>query len=632
MPEPRTTSILDGRSAMTIPPIFRQRVPLVVSCVLLGIGALVVWRSRAYVTTNTIAESTRFSVIETRLRPFVQIASAASHSCARDVDGHVWCWGLNRHGETGAQQLPDARCPTVDRCGAPVRIEGNFVAIDLATALFRSCAVDESGALHCWGISPFWGRRAITEPLSHGGVVAGLPPLASVCLGEDHGCGVTTSGEVACWGSDDFGQLGQGRIANTWNATVPLGGEKVASVSCGGWHSCALTRSGQVACWGRADDAQIGSTLPADQCETPFGRRACQRTPRWVEGLEPTKSVALGSRHSCALGKDGLVRCWGSNVAAQIGTAVATTCIADGAIPYKRQAHSACATAPTLVPGVVEAKSIAAGGSGTCAIIATKTTTNEEKSPVVCWGGEWSAGEDARGCMFIDQREAFCGGEFEVSPRNLSGLGAASPVALSVGARHACFVDSTKVSRCYGNNTWSQAGEKTGAPLEKGRRARTTESDSSPARLPSSETPGVWTQARGLSCSVDTQVCAATPSPLAPCTDSRRFEPPSPETTLPGQRVHIRGSLEIAAPDCQAVFVATCGGLCTAQLQLVHGVFSIRLGTTSEPSTYVCSGDESQLCCDAPQPGTSVGVAGTIVQDGNHLAITTPELCALKEP
>jgi len=34
--------------------------------------------------------------------------------------------------------------------------------------------------------------------------------MVSVAITDDHGCFLENTGEVLCWGKDDYGQLGQG--------------------------------------------------------------------------------------------------------------------------------------------------------------------------------------------------------------------------------------------------------------------------------------------------------------------------------------------------------------------------------------------------------------------------------------
>lgn len=59
----------------------------------------------------------------------------------------------------------------------------------------------------------------------------------SSSVGYDHSCGVRESGEVTCWGSNDWGQT-----------DAPAG--VFRAVEAGYQHTCGIRESGEVACWG----------------------------------------------------------------------------------------------------------------------------------------------------------------------------------------------------------------------------------------------------------------------------------------------------------------------------------------------------------------------------------------------
>jgi alpha-tubulin suppressor-like RCC1 family protein len=51
--------------------------------------------------------------------------------------------------------------------------------------------------------------------------VAGGIQFSSISAGGDHACGVATGGVLYCWGSDAYGQLGNGNGSFT-NSSVPV--------------------------------------------------------------------------------------------------------------------------------------------------------------------------------------------------------------------------------------------------------------------------------------------------------------------------------------------------------------------------------------------------------------------------
>src|SRR5262249_14010479 len=67
---------------------------------------------------------------------------------------------------------------------------------------------------------------------------------------EDHSCVVRASGQLACWGNNQLGQIGDGTFSNRRQAVNVPGMTGVSEAAPGGAHTCALRNYGQVWCWG----------------------------------------------------------------------------------------------------------------------------------------------------------------------------------------------------------------------------------------------------------------------------------------------------------------------------------------------------------------------------------------------
>ncbi len=69
-----------------------------------------------------------------------------------------------------------------------------------------------------------------------------------MAAGQKHACAIEGSGEVTCWGWDNYGQVSD-RPAST----------PFVRLAAGWYHTCGITTSGDLECWGRDD---IGQSTP----------------------------------------------------------------------------------------------------------------------------------------------------------------------------------------------------------------------------------------------------------------------------------------------------------------------------------------------------------------------------------
>ncbi|WAS95069.1 RCC1 domain-containing protein [Nannocystis punicea] len=212
------------------------------------------------------------------------------------------------------------------------------------------------------GVNPITGWR--NSPRR---VVPGIDGAVQVAIGSEHLCALMPDLTVRCLGSARHGQLGRvERDLEAHHAAAPVAGlVEVVQIEAGPRATCARTASGEVHCWGSNLFAQLGvgdaSKLIAARTVFPGDVDPHDRfspVPLRVEGLPPVRQMSVGVSHVCAIGDDGRAYCWGTNEGGQLG---------DGSTERR--------ATPVAMLNVEDAVDVAAGKFGptshTCVLLAS---------------------------------------------------------------------------------------------------------------------------------------------------------------------------------------------------------------------------------------------------------------------
>lgn len=188
------------------------------------------------------------------------IVTGGKHACARLEDSTAKCWGWNSYGQIGSGKPDAANRSTPD---VVVGLDG---IEKLAAGLHNTCAILEDGTLWCWGYDGS-GTLGDGSPEKNDSAfvpvqVPGIADVRDVSVGEYHVCALLPEGQIRCWGQDDWGQVGD--AANTpityfESPTEVLPGFAAAELALGSFHSCARGVSGEIACWGHNEFGSVGS-------------------------------------------------------------------------------------------------------------------------------------------------------------------------------------------------------------------------------------------------------------------------------------------------------------------------------------------------------------------------------------
>ncbi len=127
-----------------------------------------------------------------------------------------------------------------------------------------------------------------------------------VAAGGEHYLAVKSDGTLWAWGSNSYGQIGDGKLETAKCLKPVKVTSNVVSVAAGLYHSLAIKNDGSLWAWGQNNNGQLGDgTL--DNRNKP------------VKIMDGVKQVAAGDYHTVVLKTDGSVWTWGYNSKGQIG-------------------------------------------------------------------------------------------------------------------------------------------------------------------------------------------------------------------------------------------------------------------------------------------------------------------------
>jgi len=309
--------------------------------------------------------------------PLSELAPGLRHGCVMVGEYDARCWGGNDLSQLSRRLAPEPGVAReYDEWNGPAR---------LATGAAHTCAfTDEEVA--CFGNNAA-GQLGdgMAEPVS------GVTEVEGTGLEEldEPMRGAAGTGRVVCWGDDRAGQLG--RDAEGGSARPPgpvdgLGSREVLDLAAGALHTCALVGSSEdasdreVRCWGDDSHGQLGDGEAGES----------RHRPQRVDLTGELTAIAAGPYHTCALLGGGRVFCWGRGADGELGDGAGM----DSPTPVRAELSD-------------EAQTVRAGG----------------------------------------------GGDLRVGPDGA--------VELEGGAGHTCAVDADGRGWCWGNNTAGQLGNGT---------------------------------------------------------------------------------------------------------------------------------------------------------------------------
>ena len=278
------------------------------------------------------------------------ISAGQTHTCALEPDGTAWCWGDGQKGALGAGSTTMHRWPE--------RVVTKHRFTQIAAGGSFTCGVTTDGTVLCWGtneVVPNW-PKPVLQPAEVGSFGAGTRLTA----GRRHACVLNGEGRASCWGWNVDGETGTGSsgISSSLIATpaAVVGDHRFASISAGSNFTCGVTTTGQLLCWGNNVDGVLGDQA-AERCGD-VAPVPCSARPVEIKTPELMRQVSSGTSHSCAIGASSRVFCWGANGHGQLGRVGPTT--------KTPQALSSAEKFTTIAGGGIETCAITTGAALFC--------------------------------------------------------------------------------------------------------------------------------------------------------------------------------------------------------------------------------------------------------------------------
>ena len=233
---------------------------------------------------------------------WVSVAAGYYYAIAIKSDGTLWAWGQNTYGQLG---LGDTTQRT-----SPVQVTGSdWVSVEAGT--YQTAALKSNGTLWAWGYNNL-GQLGLgsSDTSAHPTPVqiGTDTDWVRITAGNYHTGALKSDGTLWFWGSNQYGQLGDGAFLANENAPSQLlSGDKWLSVTSGTGHSAGLKRDKTLWAWGYNNTGQVGD-----------GTMNNRTVPTQI-GADIWDSVAVGDTFTEATKSNGTLWAWGSNDSGQLG-------------------------------------------------------------------------------------------------------------------------------------------------------------------------------------------------------------------------------------------------------------------------------------------------------------------------
>ncbi len=287
-----------------------------------------------------LLQRTTYSKVSTPFITYITGCSGLSHSAVigntATISQVLMVWGRNDRGQLGTGDTRNRMSPAEPDWSKTMHRDSDadaYVNAPLPRPKFVMVACGEdstvgltdTGKLYSWGSNDY-GQLGISDQTAEmlktpAGIYFRSVPYAisslrsvfivAITAGTYHFAVLSDTGHVYVWGSNSEGQLGMGDFSQR-NLPVLLTyfHSPVLQVQAGSYHTLFLDTFGRVYVCGLNSNGQLGA-----------GEGAEAKTPNAVASIasQHITTIASGHYHAFAIGEDGVLWAWGANSFGQLG-------------------------------------------------------------------------------------------------------------------------------------------------------------------------------------------------------------------------------------------------------------------------------------------------------------------------
>ena len=230
----------------------------------------------------------------------VALSMGGAHACmlVAEGGGSVYCWGKNKYGALGAGNAQDGSYDpsSVNLNGKAAKTVNcyDFVCCVLMAGTFEvKCWGQGSGGRLGVGIYDVGKTDSSMGPNLQSVALGTAQYAIDVNVGATQTCALLGNNHVKCWGLVAGQVLGDNPPADMFDLLPSLqvnGGRVAIQVAGKGGTSCAVLSDYRVACWGNNDWKQLGgvvsaSTAAANELSVTVTNMTMVNLTEWVEAL-----------------------------------------------------------------------------------------------------------------------------------------------------------------------------------------------------------------------------------------------------------------------------------------------------------------------------------------------------------